>query len=123
MKLCECGCGNPAPIAAKNHTKHGHVKGQPMRYIKGHILRGQNHHGWRGDAVSYRALHTYLSSHYPKTGVCEECGGSGSRTEYALIKGREYTRNREDYRELCKRCHNVYDEVGGSRWRKAVSSN
>lgn len=36
MKLCECGCGEPAPIATKNHTRSGYVKGQPLRYIKGH---------------------------------------------------------------------------------------
>lgn len=36
MKLCECGCGEPAPIAKKNHTRSGYVKGQPLRFIKGH---------------------------------------------------------------------------------------
>jgi hypothetical protein len=36
IKLCECGCGLPAPIAPQSHTKHGWVKGQPMRFIRGH---------------------------------------------------------------------------------------
>jgi hypothetical protein len=35
-KLCECGCGNPAPIAKVNRPKCGWVKGEPIRYIKGH---------------------------------------------------------------------------------------
>lgn len=39
VKLCECGCGLPAPIAAKNHTRFGHVKGQPMRFRVGHAHR------------------------------------------------------------------------------------
>lgn len=34
--LCECGCGEPAPVADRNHTKYGWVKGQPKRFIKGH---------------------------------------------------------------------------------------
>lgn len=35
-KLCECGCGLPAPIAKQSNTKLGHIKGQPFRFIAGH---------------------------------------------------------------------------------------
>ena len=38
-KLCECGCGEPAPIADKNHTATGMIKGQPRRFIFGHHMR------------------------------------------------------------------------------------
>lgn len=34
--LCMCGCGKPAPIATKTNRQFGHVKGQPVRFIKGH---------------------------------------------------------------------------------------
>jgi len=40
IKLCECGCGQPAPIAQKNHTRHGTVKGQQLRFVRWHHLRG-----------------------------------------------------------------------------------
>ena len=36
VKLCECGCGNPAPIAKVNRRTLGHVKGEPVRFIRGH---------------------------------------------------------------------------------------
>jgi hypothetical protein len=36
IKLCECGCGNPAPIAKGNKRSKGLVKGQPLRFISGH---------------------------------------------------------------------------------------
>jgi hypothetical protein len=39
MKLCECGCGEPAPIAIMTSAKWGHVAGQPMRYVRGHANR------------------------------------------------------------------------------------
>lgn len=39
MKLCECGCGNPAPIASKTMTKRGWIKGEPVRFIQGHSGR------------------------------------------------------------------------------------
>lgn len=35
-KLCECGCGNLAPISTFSRAKTGHVKGQPSRFIRGH---------------------------------------------------------------------------------------
>jgi hypothetical protein len=39
--LCECGCGQPTRISEKTDRYHGHVKGQPLRYIHGHT------HRWR----------------------------------------------------------------------------
>lgn len=36
MKLCECGCGQPAPLAPRNRASKGIVKGEPLRFIKGH---------------------------------------------------------------------------------------
>jgi hypothetical protein len=121
LKLCECGCGQPAPIAKKNHTRTGAIKGRPLRFIKGHGSRNGRAAAFKGDEAGYRAIHTYLSKHFPKSGICEECG-EAKRTEYALIKGREYSRQREDYRELCKLCHNRYDQTGGSRWRGVVTA-
>lgn len=35
-KLCECGCGQPAPIAKRTKTSIGHVKGRPTRFRVGH---------------------------------------------------------------------------------------
>jgi hypothetical protein len=63
---------------------------------------------------TYVAMHLYLLAHFPKSRICEECGKPASRTEFALIHGRPYSRNREDYRELCHPCHNRYDH-GGER--------
>ena len=34
--LCECGCGQPAPIAKRTNSKRGQAAGQPVRYIFGH---------------------------------------------------------------------------------------
>jgi hypothetical protein len=37
--LCECGCGARAPIAKMTNTKKGHVRGRPVRFIRGHHAR------------------------------------------------------------------------------------
>lgn len=39
VKLCECGCGEPAPIATRTYPDRGLVKGQPQRYVLGHRAR------------------------------------------------------------------------------------
>lgn len=39
--LCQCGCGQLAPIARKTRTYSGHVQGQPVKYIRGHAARGK----------------------------------------------------------------------------------
>lgn len=38
--LCECGCGGLAPISKVNRPERGQVKGQPVRFIKGHQTSG-----------------------------------------------------------------------------------
>jgi hypothetical protein len=43
MKLCECGCGDPAPISKETSRTHGYVRGEPRRFIKGHQRRGSTH--------------------------------------------------------------------------------
>lgn len=42
VKLCECGCGEPAPIAKWTDTRWGAVKGEPQRYVRGHHMRTQH---------------------------------------------------------------------------------
>jgi hypothetical protein len=41
VKLCECGCGKPAPLSRQGDTKRGLKKGQPQRFIRGHSSRGR----------------------------------------------------------------------------------
>ena len=59
---------------------------------------------------SFHAIHKWLRRHFPKAGVCEECGAEGP-TDYAFKKHPEpHTRDRDDYRELCRHCHMVFDQ-------------
>lgn len=36
MSLCECGCGQAAPISPTTWKKAGYVAGKPRRFISGH---------------------------------------------------------------------------------------
>lgn len=47
-KLCECGCGNPAPIAKKTDKSTNRIKGHPMRFVVGHGHKGARNTLWKG---------------------------------------------------------------------------
>ena len=54
MKLCECGCGEAAPIAKCSEKSRGRKKGMPMRFIHGHQMRGNfgdKNHSWKGGKI------------------------------------------------------------------------
>lgn len=99
-KLCECGCGNPAPIANETSARDGWVKGQPKRFIHGHAVRvreckpetraklsanrlgakhplygkrGDQMGNWKGDKAGYDAIHRWLRNNKERTGECEFC--------------------------------------------------
>lgn len=38
MKLCDCGCGLPAPLATRTEARKGWIKGQPIRFVHPHSL-------------------------------------------------------------------------------------
>ena len=37
--LCQCGCGEVTNLAPKTSRRNGWVKGEPLRYIRGHVSR------------------------------------------------------------------------------------
>lgn len=55
IKLCECGCRQPAPIATATDTKQGYIKNKPKHFIKGHHNKGKKRHAITLERMS-RAL-------------------------------------------------------------------
>ena len=52
---CQCGCGQKTRISPQNHTQHGWIKGQPLKYMRGHNhsgKRGELCHNWKGGISS-----------------------------------------------------------------------
>ena len=113
--LCECGCGQPTPIAKKTDPRRGHVKGQPLRFITHHNFRGsnkgENNPMWKGDEAGYNAIHAWVWRHKERTGVCDECG-ERRYTQFANLSGL-LLRDVNDYRELCAPCHRRFDLPAG----------
>lgn len=117
-KLCECGCGQSAPLATATMPYRGWVKGQPLRFVKGHNGRGrigEKHQSWKGAAATYHSIHRWLLNHRERTGICQHCGsqpdpykGKTTGTDFANVSGR-YLRSPDDYIELCRSCHIAFD--------------
>ncbi len=85
-------------------------------YKKEHQLaKDENNPAWKGDDVSYSGIHRWLRNNFEKTDGCIRCGKSTgfkdnrSGTVWALKKDRDYSRDRDDYLELCVKCHSLYD--------------
>lgn len=43
LGLCQCGCGQKTRIAAKSHARLGYVRGEPIKFVRGH----SSIHQWR----------------------------------------------------------------------------
>lgn len=112
--LFKCSCGKEKVICRSlviNGTQKTCGCAKEEFYERLRNADSEDINCWKGDAAGYHAKHKYLSKHYPKKGVCENCGKK-RKTEYALITGKEYSRKREDYLELCCLCHKRYDFCG-----------
>ena len=110
---CECGCGQAAPVTRgiQRRFVHGHNGRLNLADVRPQILAlpGALNPGWRGADAHPNGIHTWLRRNYPKRGACERCGVK-AKTDYAFKRHPEpYTRERDDYAELCRGCHVRFD--------------
>jgi len=62
--------------------------------------------------TNYRRCHYFIKSNYGNADHCENiyCKKHSNRYEWALLReSPEYTKNIDDYVQLCKKCHSQYD--------------
>lgn len=70
---------------------------------------------WKGDNVSYQALHNWIRKHFKKPNYCEFCKENPgiNKRGYTKLqwanKTKKYLRNREDWICLCVKCHKKND--------------
>ena len=80
--LCECRCGQPAPIASRTHPARGWVKGQPLRFVRGHSRR----HGPIRDRLLARTVVRPGSALQIDGAPCWEWTGATARGGYGQIR-------------------------------------
>lgn len=70
---------------------------------------------WKGENVKYSGLHMWVRKHLGKAVECSVCG-SRSYVDWANIS-HSYKRNLEDWKQMCRSCHLIYDDIASRRER------
>lgn len=78
-------------------------------------ITGKDHPAWKGNNVTYSAIHKGLVSQYGNPEICIACGKT-EKLDWANISGL-YKREIEDYIGLCRKCHVIYDDLVNKSWR------
>lgn len=84
------------------------------RYWLGkHTGSGEKNGMWKGDKVSYWGIHKWLVKQFGNANKCErkQCYKRNFIYQWALRKGKNYERKRENFIQLCKSCHSIYDRM------------
>lgn len=81
-------------------------------------ITGSNAPWWKDDEATYNSKHRWIQKHFVRSGKCDFCGitppprkGGTNGTEWSNISG-QYNRNdRNDWQELCSKCHKFFDKA------------
>lgn len=71
--------------------------------------RREENANWKGDAASYSGFHARLYRERGRPSICEMCGATEGRFEWANQTGAYEDMN--DYRRLCVTCHRNFDSA------------
>lgn len=106
--FCMCGCGQRTSLAPYNNRRLGYVKGQPVKFIRGHSHSGYNITAEHKEAIS---------AHHTKHGHASRYAHTGAYSSWA---------------SMIQRCTNVkhkhYSYYGGrgitvcDRWRNSFEA-
>ena len=114
------------PLSAEHRAKigaagKGKVISQEVREKIGAAQRGELNHIWKGDSANYATKHSWMLRNFTKTGTCELCRRTPPKhkrqktgTHWANRNhryNRDVARVREDWIELCAKCHSGYDKA------------
>ena len=118
---CET-CG--AEFTPTARGQQGHDAKFCSRACYGASRRGDRHHAWRGDAVGYGPMHSWLSRHYTHAAACDECGDADRPLQWANVSGEYRREDRDDWRSLCPSCHKLFDgpKAGPDHPRSALTA-
>lgn len=93
------------------------------------IGRGYNNKLFKGKGVGYFASHIWINNNWTKTGICQNCKKQGKPnnknyigTEWANIDGKYDRDSKDSWKELCHRCHMLFDRGNMDKFNDAYNS-
>ena len=74
----------------------------------------------KNNRLEYNNIHKWLINSFGKAHKCEneDCKKVSIAFDYALIKGKNYEKKRENFIMLCRGCHTKYDEKPDTTHKK-----
>lgn len=103
---------NFSGMSGKSHSEETKEKMRAIRSGKSCPWQeNERHHGWKGEEVSYRSLHSWVVRKKGQPDTCTQCGTSGltgRQIHWANVDGK-YRRKLEDFIRMCRDCHTSYD--------------
>lgn len=81
---------------------------------------GELHPKWKGDAVGYQALHSWVYRKMGRPRTCEKCSRKNLTSRFIgwANKSGEYKREVGDWIRLCTKCHYHFDDGYQKKWKK-----
>lgn len=79
--------------------------------VKPETIRGEKNRMWKGDKVKQHSLHTWINDNFDRPAKCEICEAEvipGKQFDWSN-KDHKYTRIREEWQYVCRKCHMDYD--------------
>jgi hypothetical protein len=77
------------------------------------INLGKKNGNWKGNLVSYNALHRWIKSRLTKPKLCPSC--YKKRKLQLSCKNHKYIRKLSQWRYLCQSCHKIVDKQVGRK--------
>lgn len=87
---------------------HTYVMSEEHKLKIGLANKAEKHGLWRGENVSYKVLHKWVSRNYGIEMKCEDCGIDTLKRYHWANLG-TYNRERKNWKRLCPKCHYKLD--------------
>lgn len=116
---CHCGCGEKTSVAKKSDARHGHVKGEPVRYIRFHQSSSPRRSDGKkkctrcGDIIDRSLFRKDRRNLDGVSSYCKRCG--------AVLSGNYYRGNRDRVLDRCATYRKKNREklaIRGKRYRQ-----
>ncbi len=76
--------------------------------------KGNQNRNWKGKHAKYNAIHAWVNSNFQRSNMCVMCK-ENKPTQWANID-HQYSRDRQNWMELCPNCHASYDRSHNLRF-------
>lgn len=102
------------------NKKWDNPKTEKSRFIKGQHPHNFGKRNPRNKQSNYSIVHQWLKRNFGKAIKCENpmCLRQSKRFEWALVNNRQYEEKRENFIQLCKKCHSKYDNWIEKVWAR-----